>query len=251
VSREESARVRLRFLGEERAFDVPLRVGESTVVDALPSAYSVIEQAAKAAIEAVGKPPTCAAGCGACCRHHVMMSVAEARALVDAVEAMPEERRAVIRKRFADALARVEKAGILGPKGARAFRVAPGNRDAQRNEFAGRYFALKIACPFLEDESCSIHPVRPLVCREYLVTSDPKHCANFNDPKIDMVPELGVTRAMGRAAKELAETEHEGVPMLLIFEWMEEEGAKLDEPVDGVEVFRAFLGELGETKEKA
>jgi Fe-S-cluster containining protein len=32
-------------------------------------------------------------------------------------------------------------------------------------------------CPFLEDESCSIHPDRPLVCREYLVTSPAELCA--------------------------------------------------------------------------
>ena len=32
-------------------------------------------------------------------------------------------------------------------------------------------------CPFLEEESCSIHPDRPLVCREYLVTSPAELCA--------------------------------------------------------------------------
>ena len=34
-----------------------------------------------------------------------------------------------------------------------------------------------VPCPFLEDESCSIHPERPLVCREYLVTSPAALCA--------------------------------------------------------------------------
>jgi Fe-S-cluster containining protein len=40
------------------------------------------------------------------------------------------------------------------------------------------YFRLRIACPFLEDESCSIHPERPLVCRQHLVTSPSKQCSN-------------------------------------------------------------------------
>jgi hypothetical protein len=34
-----------------------------------------------------------------------------------------------------------------------------------------------VACPFLEDEACSIHADRPLSCREYLVTSPPELCA--------------------------------------------------------------------------
>jgi hypothetical protein len=34
-----------------------------------------------------------------------------------------------------------------------------------------RYFLQGVACPFLEAESCGIHPDRPLACREYLVTS--------------------------------------------------------------------------------
>ncbi|HEY5241787.1 MAG TPA: YkgJ family cysteine cluster protein [Polyangiaceae bacterium] len=31
-----------------------------------------------------------------------------------------------------------------------------------------------VSCPFLEEESCSIHPDRPPICREYLVTSSPR-----------------------------------------------------------------------------
>lgn len=50
------------------------------------------------------------------------------------------------------------------------------DREA-RGQLGRDYFALGVPCPFLEDESCSIHPERPLVCREYLVTSPAEHCA--------------------------------------------------------------------------
>ena len=55
-----------------------------------------------AAIEANGKSISCKAGCGACCRQMVPVSEAEAFDLHDVVERMPEERRAVIKQRFAD-----------------------------------------------------------------------------------------------------------------------------------------------------
>jgi hypothetical protein len=42
-------------------------------------------------------------------------------------------------------------------------------------------------CPFLEEESCSIHPARPTACREYLVTSAASHCARPSAETVDVV----------------------------------------------------------------
>ena len=39
------------------------------------------------------------------------------------------------------------------------------------------YFDQGIPCPFLEEGSCPISGDRPVVCREYLVTSPAEHCA--------------------------------------------------------------------------
>lgn len=57
---------------------------------------------------------------------------------------------------------------------------------ADRQTVALEYFAAGVACPFLEDEACSIHADRPLVCREYLVTSPPDLCAALS-PGIEQV----------------------------------------------------------------
>jgi hypothetical protein len=60
------------------------------------------------------------------------------------------------------------------------------------------YFRLGITCPFLEDGSCSIYEHRPLVCREYLVTSPAAHCARQGDPTapISMVPVSNTSHAL-------------------------------------------------------
>lgn len=50
-----------------------------------------------------------------------------------------------------------------------------------------RKLRLGVACPFLEKESCSIHRDRPLVCREYLVTSPPAACAEPGSGQIRQV----------------------------------------------------------------
>src|SRR5207247_591640 len=45
----------------------------------------------------------------------------------------------------------------------------------------------KIPCPFLEEESCSIHLDRPVQCREYLVTSPPEYCAHPTAETVDRI----------------------------------------------------------------
>src|SRR4051812_40988660 len=52
------------------------------------------------ALESGGKPISCRAGCGACCRQLVPVTEIEARRLAELVESLPEPRRTEIRARF-------------------------------------------------------------------------------------------------------------------------------------------------------
>ena len=52
------------------------------------------------------------------------------------------------------------------------------------------YFTYQVACPFLENESCSIHESRPIACREYLVTSSPEYCSSAKGEGIENVQHL-------------------------------------------------------------
>jgi hypothetical protein len=68
----------------------------------------------------------------------------------------------------------------------------------QTHSLGLRYFALGIACPFLEDERCTIHPIRPLRCREYLVASPAEHCAHPETKEIVGVkPPVLLSRVLG------------------------------------------------------
>jgi Fe-S-cluster containining protein len=123
-------------------------------------------------IEAAGYAISCAKGCGACCRQLVPISAMEARQIRDVVDDMPEPRRTRVRERFVETRKRLEEAGLLDRL------LDPSKIDKQSGrQFGLEYFGHGIPCPFLEEESCSIHADRPLVCREYLVTSAPEHCA--------------------------------------------------------------------------
>lgn len=144
---------------------------------------------------AAGKPVSCAKGCWACCRQLVPLAHAEARQLATLVEELPEPRRSVVRERFAEALRRVEAAGLLPSLMGRTGRVA-----AEAVDLAMDYFRLGIACPFLEDESCSIYHDRPIACREYLVTSPPACCDALTTETIE--PVALPTRVWAAVARE-------------------------------------------------
>src|SRR5262249_9772433 len=107
------------------------------------------------------------------------------------------------------------------------------------------YFRQAIACPFLEEESCSIYADRPITCREYLVTSPAEHCARPRADTVKQVPlPLKVWTALARMdepgrearfirwrplilALEESESQHNEPPVRPGPEWLQELFEKL------------------------
>lgn len=168
------------------------------IVPALQGLVNAVVSAAES-----GKAISCRKGCGACCRQLVPVSRTEGERLLDLVEAMPRERRKEIRRRFAAAEA------VLAPAG---FGERTGKTD---RELSTGYFALGIPCPFLEEESCSIHEERPLICREYLVTSPSELCAG---PLQEGVTPVGVPK-ISPAARKLQDEKDEWFPLAFLMAW--------------------------------
>ena len=169
--------------------------------------------------EAQGRPISCKAGCGACCRQLVPLSQTEAHILRELVLDLPEARRREVLRRFAEAREKVLAAGMLDtllePK------RLQGKSDGESEAFHNAYFALKLACPFLEDESCSIHPERPLICRQYLVTNPSEACDTPSAETISKLPlaanaDVAMTLATGDPKSRF-----EWVPLVVALEWSE------------------------------
>jgi Fe-S-cluster containining protein len=179
-------------------FTVPAgRCGaEALLPDLRRLATQVIDHAV-AAVEQDGQRVSCAKGCGACCRQMVPVSPVEARELARIVAAMPPERAAAVRRRFADARQRMEAANLGSTRG------NPDDDQAAYGPYSLAYFRQGVPCPFLEDESCSIHPDRPLVCREYLVTTPPEACAAIGAGRVRRVPvPLSLWTVLSKAASD-------------------------------------------------
>jgi Fe-S-cluster containining protein len=230
-------------LGTER-LDARFSVTQEPIApaDLLPIARAIVERIVQSAIADLpaGKEISCKAGCGACCRQLVPISQSEARMLAYLVRDMDEPRRSIIVDRFRAAQKKLRETGMWDVLLDRENWVPD---DVRRRGL--EYFHLGIPCPFLEDEACSIHPDRPLSCREYLVTSDPVHCAAVRGEAIDQVPlALKVSAAMNRMApmKDGA-IFYPWVPLVQIFDWI---AANPEPPAEkpGPEMLEEFFQKL-------
>lgn len=142
------------------------------------------------AAESQGKTISCKAGCGACCCQPVPISELEVYHLREVVENMEEPRRSEIKKRFSDAVAHFENKGWFEKMRLCAELSKTETPESVMKEVqktAMEYFDEGVSCPFLENNSCSIHEVRPLACREYLVTSPAENCSRPTAETIDKI----------------------------------------------------------------
>lgn len=142
------------------------------------------------AIEANGKRISCKAGCGACCRQPVPISEIEVYQIAELVEAMEEPRKSQIKERFAKAVMHFQTIDWFAKREKCAELAETESPDEVMKEVFKvvlEYFNQGIPCPFLEDESCSIHPSRPVACREYLVTSPAENCSAPTAETVDVI----------------------------------------------------------------
>jgi len=224
------------------------RVPRGAVVfaEVLPVAHQLSDALISTAVarsEKDGKPVSCRAGCAACCRQGVPIGHAEARRLSRLVDEMPEPRRSEIRGRFEQAMAKLRGTDLLE----RYDALAATCSDEESSEWAFDYFRRGIACPFLERESCSIHPERPLVCREYLVTNSPARCADLPAGGIEGV---GLDAWVQPVVFELGQEGPKSVLLVTLLEWISEHRSE-PERRTGLEWVRGLQQKLNQIESKA
>jgi Fe-S-cluster containining protein len=214
-----SVRVGMKVWDDDVEMEMTLPAGPARLESLLPVFQRVADSLVDLAVDragAEGRVVSCKKGCGACCRQLVPIGEAEARRIGRLVEDLPEPRRGEVRARFARARERLAETGLLVKLENRAGFVAE-----ESSSFGLAYFHLGIPCPFLEDESCSIHADRPIICREYLVTSPAANCA---DPKADSIDQVELPRKVWTAVARAGATGPAAplvpwVPLVLAPDW--------------------------------
>jgi Fe-S-cluster containining protein len=185
----------------------------------LPILYSLsdsVSESVASKLSQTGQPISCKAGCGACCRLMVPLNLFEAEALAGWIRSQPEAKQQELAQRFETALAKLAAAGLVDRMVSEDWRVQSDSALKVVND----YFSAQVPCPFLEDESCSIYPIRPLICREYLVTSPPEQCSDLAKPVTRVNLPLVLTRVLDSIGAELDPNRPGWIPLVFLFDWM-------------------------------
>lgn len=185
----------------------------------VPFAHFIADQIVKTAIDHSTMPITCAKGCGVCCNQLVPLSIPELFFIVEQLRGMPPEQRFPLLSRFDS----IEKHLIASD-----FINTLRTIDQTRNDraIAEHYFRMNLQCLFLEQQSCSIHPWRPVVCREFNALSDPRLC---DDPFNNKIASISYIQRPSSILAKLygivTNTAPTLTPMPLLFESFEQHQA--------------------------
>ena len=188
-----------------------------------------------------GSRISCQKGCAACCRMLVPVSPLEAIALRRYILSLPEERRRHFLDKVDEAKRRLEQAGLLGALVDVADSgdtrsdedVEPLNRD---------YYALRMPCPFLEDEQCSIYEHRPAACRELLVTSPPELCDDLAHNAVAPIDvSIRVSTVLGVLWADVTGQAPRLIPLPIAMDWAERHDETARELRKGTDLFNRAL----------
>jgi Fe-S-cluster containining protein len=146
-----------------------------------------IEQKQTAWAQARGETITCHKGCAFCCTQHIPASLHECEAIVYYLYQNEKVLRFFLLA-YARWANRIENINDLLARMERlfnemvSFRFSEDSKQAFLAE-ADKYAAQNIPCPFLRDNACLIHPVRPWTCASLFATSPAEWCHPLNPNK--------------------------------------------------------------------
>lgn len=194
---------------------VPITAIVSTLRTVGERAISLEEHRAVAA----GMRISCQKGCAACCRMLVPVSPPEAHALHDLIDSLPADRREAVLGRLDEARRHLQQAGLLEQLTA----IAETDRqltDEEMEPINRAYYALRMPCPFLQDEICSIYENRPAACRELLVTSPAELCRDLVHNPVRVLPvPLRISTVLSLLWSELTGGPIRFIPLPLARDW--------------------------------
>jgi Putative zinc- or iron-chelating domain len=191
-----------------------------------------------------GKVPSCQKGCAACCRMLVPLSAPEAFAVRGWVRSRPAEQQSRIIARFAETKVRLLSKGIWQQLSELCGASDPCS-DEIVDEVNHRYYALRLACPFLEEESCTIYDERPAACRELLVTSPADRCEDLIANPVDTIPTpMRISTVLGLLWQDVTNTSTRLIPLPLALDWAEDHTRENDRMWKGTQVFDQALDKV-------
>ncbi|BBB90527.1 MAG TPA: YkgJ family cysteine cluster protein [Methylomusa anaerophila] len=221
------------FLFQFIKLDIPDH--DISLTDLMPALFKLFDCFIE--IELKLTKTTCQKGCSVCCNQLIPISISEAFYLNDLIQNLPREKQTAVNKRFQSALHIMNKKRLF----------TRGNNPTVNKNIDQDYFNLKISCPFLESNICSIYEFRPFVCREYNLTSNPDFCI---DPYHNSIEKIKIKRNIGALVAAFTARLYGlppipiPIPLILIPGWVKENKHLNNKTWSGEWLFNTIIDRL-------
>jgi len=227
------------------AVDVPTAfVPVAAIVPLMRRLGEEVQALEEAQASAEGKTRSCQKGCAACCRMMVPVSPPEAFVLMDSIRSLPGEQQERIAQRLAHAKSMLLAQGLWHRLVEIGESSQPPNDDALE-PINRKYYALRMPCPFLEDEICSIYEDRPAACRELLVTSPAEYCQDLVANRVEPIPvPVRIGTVLGLLWGELTGAPVRMIPLPTVADWVERHQHERHRTWRGAQVLDAALDKV-------
>ncbi len=107
------------------------------------------------------------------------------------------------------------------------------------------YYALRMPCPFLDNETCSIYADRPAACRELAVTSPATECQDMTTPTVQPVPvAVRLSTALSLLWADLTGTAPRLIPLPLAVDWARRHKEEQTNQWTGTELFEKAMDKI-------
>ncbi len=196
-------------------------------------------------VHEAGHTLSCHKGCAACCRMLVPISAPEAFALASRMDRLEQPERERLLSKLDLAQQQLARAGVLQQLSALAESPDPISDEAIE-PLNRAYYALRMPCPFLENEVCSIYDDRPAACRELAVTSPATDCQDMTRQTIRPVPvAVRISTALSLLWADLTGTAPRLIPLPLAVDWAKRHQGEQAGRWAGTEIFERAIDTIG------
>ncbi|HUS73102.1 MAG TPA: YkgJ family cysteine cluster protein [Sedimentisphaerales bacterium] len=234
----------LDILGKELNFHIDVGKGQARLADIVPLARTICTEITNVVVENIhgdGGHIPCCEGCAACCGPYLVpLSVPEVLRLKDEISAAQEHQR---QSMFRACLLSAQRILSQEPPKSLMSQTAESSKvsSAELDLVSSWYASLKLTCPFLYNNVCTIYEQRPLACREHFVKGSADACeGECSTAEVVEMP-VQLPNALAQLAGELEGTSVEAVILPLALVWCEQNPERAERTWPAVMMVKRFF----------
>jgi Fe-S-cluster containining protein len=207
----------IELFNQKLNFEIATAKGWATLADIVPVARQISTKVALAILNNLkqqGQVVPCCKGCSQCCYYLVPLSVPEAFCLRRQILHMNPARREFLVNRWLETAAIVIESHQHSSEQNRTFTESDISKISQW------YSQIKLPCPFLSENLCTVYQIRPSACREHIVTGSSGLCGTDTTRDINVVNmPISILEAMTQLTAQLEQSQPEAVMLPVALPW--------------------------------